>query len=84
MIHHATPGYEDEATNFMLMVNYMASALGCVLFAVVFSLITNSPATDPFDKDMLAGFTATMWFSLALMAVALVCTLVVKNKIVKA
>ena len=29
------------------------------------------------------GFTVTMWFSLALLAVAMVCTLSVKNKIVK-
>lgn len=32
---------------------------------------------------MAKGFTATMWFSVALLAVAMVCTLVVKNKIVR-
>lgn len=84
MIHHATPGYEDEATNLMLMVNYVASAMGCVLFALIFSLAANSSVTDPLDIDMMTGFTATMWFSLAIMAVALICTLAVRNKIVKA
>ena len=82
MIHHSTPGYEDESTNLMLMINYLASALGCVLFAVIFSMTTNA---DPVSSGrmLLDGFTATMWFSLILLAMAMFCTLAVKNKIVK-
>ena len=46
MIHHSTPGYEDESTNFMMVVNYVASALGCVVFAMIFGLFSGSrPAT---------------------------------------
>lgn len=82
MIHHSTPGYEDESTNLMLMINYLASALGCVLFAVIFSMTTNA---DPVSSGrmLLDGFTATMWFSLILLAMAMFCTLAVKNKIVR-
>ena len=82
MIHHSTPGYEDESTNLMLMINYLASALGCVLFAVIFSMTTDA---DPVGSGrlLLDGFTATMWFSLILLAMAMICTLAVKNKIVK-
>ena len=82
MIHHSTPGYEDESTNLMLMINYLASALGCVLFAVIFSMTTNADPVSP-GRLLLDGFTATMWFSLILLAMAMVCTLAVKNKIVK-
>ena len=81
MIHHSTPGYEDEATNLMLMINYLASALGCVLFALVFSLTTGD-IHIPEDLYM-KGFSNTMVFSLVLLAVAMICTLSVRNKIVK-
>ena len=83
MIHHSTPGYEDESTNLMLMINYLASALGCVLFAMIFSMSTNTDLVDPPGSVLLDGFSATMWFSLILLATAMVCTLVVKNKIVR-
>ena len=83
MIHHSTPGYEDESTNLMLMINYLASALGCVLFALIFSVSTNS-GLEGSTKDMLMdGFTATMWFSLILLGLAMVCTMVVRNKVVE-
>ena len=82
MIHHSTPGYEDESTNLMLMINYLASALGCVLFALIFSLSTDTDLVDPPGHVLLDGFSATMWFSLILLAMAMVYTLAVKNKIV--
>ena len=81
MIHHSTPSYEDEATNLMLMINYLASALGCSLFALVFSLST-ADVHIPEDAYM-QGFSDTMVFSLVLLAVAMICTLAVKNKIVR-
>ena len=83
MIHHSTPGYEDEATNFMLVINYVASALGCVLFATIFGLATVGDISEMSERMIADGFTVTMWFSLALLALAMVCTLSVKNKIVK-
>ena len=79
MIHHSTPGYEDESTNLMLMINYLASALGCVIFAMIYSLTT----PDAQGAVNLAGFENTMWFSLGLLFTAMVCTLAVRNKIVK-
>jgi MFS family permease len=83
MIHHATPGYEDEATNFMLVVNYVASALGCVLFALVYSITSGTDVHTEYLPALAEGFTGTMWFSLILLLGAMICTLVVKNKIVK-
>jgi MFS family permease len=83
MIHHSTPGYEDESTNFMMVINYVASALGCVFFAMIYSITTASTASVSTPEDLATGFTANMWFSLILLALAMVCTLVVKNKIVK-
>ena len=82
MIHHATPGFEDEATNFMLVINYVASALGCVLFALVYSLTTGGDSSHHMP-GLADGFTGTMWFSIILLAGAMVCTLLVKNKIVR-
>ena len=83
MIHHSTPGYEDESTNLMLMINYLASALGCVLFALIFSLSTASEISNSLGDSLMDGFTANMWFSLILLFIAMVCTLSVKNKIVR-
>ena len=83
MIHHATPGYEDEATNLMLVINYVASALGCVLFALVFGIYATGDITNMSDTVLKEGFIPTMWFSIAILAVALLCTLSVKNMIVK-
>jgi Na+/melibiose symporter-like transporter len=83
MIHHATPGYEDESTNFMLVVNYVASALGSVVFAIIFSMFAPGSASDIGGDEFLAGFLPTMWFSLIILALAMVCTLSVKNKIVR-
>jgi len=82
MIHHSTPGYEDESTNLMLMVNYLASALGCVLFAMIYGLKANK---DGFVEvnEIMNGFVSNMWFSVALLAIAMICTLSVKNKVVK-
>ncbi len=81
MIHHATPGYEDEASTMMLVINYVASALGCVLFVVVFDIA--SKGIDVVQDYYITGFTAAMWFALVLLAIAMVCTLSVKNKIVR-
>ena len=67
----------------MLMINYVASALGCVLFAMIFGLVTDTDLVDPPGHVLMDGFVATMWFSLAILAIAMICTLVVKNKIVR-
>jgi len=83
MVHHATPGYEDESTNFMLVVNYIASALGCVLFAMVFGMFSPGELSTLGHDSLSDGFIPTMWMSLAFLAIAMVCTLVVKNKIVR-
>ena len=83
MMHHATPGYQDEATNFMLVINYVASALGCVLFAMIVGMFTNGPIETITGEELLSGFRATMVFSLALLAGALMFTLSVRNKIVR-
>ena len=84
MIHHATPGYEDESTNFMLVVNYVASALGCVIFAMLFSLYAGSGMSGINAEELKAGFVPVMWFSIIILAIALVCTLSVRNIVVKA
>ena len=66
----------------MLMINYLASALGCVLFAMIYGFVTNSGSGAA--KDLIMdGFVANMWFSLAILAMAMICTLSVKNKIVR-
>ena len=84
MIHHATPGYEDEATNFMLVVNYVASALGCVIFAMLFSVFSKTANMNGLShNELLDGFLPAMWFSVAILMIALMCTLSVKNKIVR-
>jgi magnesium-transporting ATPase (P-type) len=83
MIHHATPGYEDEATNLMLVINYVASALGCVIFAMVFGIYAKGDITEMSDTVLSEGFVPTMWFSIIILMLALLCTLSVKNKIVK-
>ena len=83
MIHHSTPGYEDESTNFMLVVNYVASSLGVVIFALLFGLFSPGNLEDLSGQAFLDGFLPTMWFSIIILAIALVCTLVVKNKIVR-
>ena len=82
MVHHATPCYEDEATNFILVVNYVANALGCVMFATVYALVSGNIDVAT-DDQLSSGFTATMWASLILLALALICTLSVKNKIMR-
>ena len=84
MIHHATPGFEAESTNLMLVINYVASALGCVLFAMFFSLFSSGEMVDMTKDELAAGFIPVMWISIGLLATALVCTLSVKNKIVRA
>ena len=83
MLHHSTPGYEDEATNFMLVVNYVASALGCVLFALVYSITSDADIHTEYLPALANGFIGTMWFSRILLLGAMICTLIVKNKIVK-
>ena len=37
----------------------------------------------PLSAEFLDGFVPTMWFSVIILAIALMCTLSVKNKIVK-
>lgn len=84
MIHHSTPGYEDESTNFMLVVNYVASALGCVLFAMIFGLFSKTgDLLNVSPHELREGFLPTMIFSVILLVIALLCTLSVKNKVVK-
>lgn len=83
MMHHATPGYQDEATNFMMVVNYVASASGTVVFAMIVGLFSSGPIESMTDMQLLDGFRATMIFSLVILTMALICTLSVKNKIVR-
>lgn len=83
MMHHSTPGYQDEATNFMLVVNYVATALGCVIFAAIVGLFSNGPIETMTDQELIDGFRVTMMFSLVILAIALGFTLSVKNKIVR-
>ena len=83
MIHHATPGYEDEATNLMLVINYVASALGCVIFAMVFGIYAKGDIADMSNEILDDGFIPTMWFSIVILMLALLCTLSVRNKIVR-
>ncbi len=83
MMHHATPGYQDEATNFMLVINYVASALGCVIFAMIMGLFSSGPIESMTDDELINGFRVTMMFSLIILAIALACTMSVRNKIVR-
>ena len=84
MIHNATPGYEDESTNFMLVINYVVSALGCVIFATMFGFFSSGDMLTLNAAALRDGFIPTMWFSIAILGITLLCTLSVKNKIVKA
>ncbi len=83
MMHHATPGYQDEATNFMLVINYVASALGCVIFAMIVRMYSTGPIESMTDEELVNGFRVTMMFSLVILAIALAFTMYVKNKIVR-
>ena len=83
MMHHSTPGYQDEATNFMLVVNYVANALGCVIFAAIVGMFSSGPIESMTDQELLDGFRMTMVFSLVILTIALGFTLSVKNKIVR-
>ena len=83
MIHHATPGLEDESTNLMLVINYVASALGCVLFAMIFGIFSSGTISTMGPEQLKEGFIPVMWFSIIILIVALICTLSVKNKIVR-
>lgn len=84
MIHHSTPGYEDESTNFMLVINYVASALGCALFAMLFGLFSKTgDLLQLTPHELREGFLPTMIFSVVLLFIALLCTLSVRNIVVK-
>ena len=84
MIHHSTPGYEDESTNFMLVVNYVASALGCALFAMLFGMFSKTgDLLQLAPHELREGFLPTMIFSVVLLFIALLCTLSVRNIVVK-
>jgi len=83
MMHHATPGYQDEATNFMQVVNYVAAALGCVVFAAIVRMSSSGSIEVMTDAELVGGVRATMIFSIAILVIALVCTLCVRNKIVR-
>ena len=83
MVHHATPGCEDEATNFTLVFHYVASALGCATFAAVYAFAEGG-IDGSASAQLAEGFTATMWASLALLALAMACALAVRNRVVRA
>ena len=84
MIHHSTPGYEDESTNFMLVINYVASALGCVLFAMIFGLFSKTgDLLQVTPHELREGFLPTMIFAVVILFIALLCTLSVRNIVVK-
>ena len=84
MIHHSTPGYEDESTNFMLVINYVASALGCVLFAMIFGLFSKTgDLLQVTPHELREGFLPTMIFAAVILFIALLCTLSVRNIVVK-
>lgn len=67
MIHHSTPGYADESTNFMLVINYVASALGCVVFATIFGFFSPGEIGSVSRTMLDNGFIPTMVFSIAIL-----------------
>lgn len=84
-IHHATKGYEDESTNFVLTLNYAAQALGTVIYALLISITV--PGTiginiEDFSKDLIdAAVHNTAVFGMLMCAIGFVCAFVVKNKV---
>lgn len=65
------------------MINYVASALGCVIFAMVFGIYAKGDIMNMSNTVLSDGFVPTMWFSIIILMLALLCTLSVKDKIVK-
>ena len=86
-IHHATKGYEDESTNFILTLNYTAYALGTVIYALVISLTVPESIginiEDFTEAIMDAAARNTAIFGMIMCIIGLICALVVKNKIPK-
>ena len=83
MVHHATPGCEEEAANIMLAVSPLASALGCAVFASIFGLFSSGSIGSMSQDDLMAGFIPIMCFSIVVLCISLICTLVIKNKVVR-
>ncbi len=85
MIHHATPGYEDESTNFLLVINYAAAAMGAVVYSMLIALRMPETLTmDIEDFSVTMMNNAVNFVSVAgiiLLVLALVFSLLVPNKI---
>jgi len=87
MIYHATPGYEDEATNFLLVINYAAAAIGPVLYAIVISF-ASPPGYGESISQMTpaildAAFSTASMVGIGLLVLALILSVIVPNKIPK-
>lgn len=80
MIHHATPGYEDESTGLMLVVYYFAVAAGCALFAMVYGLTTGGVESA---DNVVRAFWNVSAVGMAIIIICLIMTFMVKNKVVR-
>ena len=80
MIHHATPGFEDESTGLMLVVYYFAVAAGCALFAMIYGLTANGVESA---QNVIDAFWNVSAVGMVMIIACLIMTFMVKNKIVK-
>ena len=85
MIHHATPGYEDESTNFLLVINYAAAAMGAVVYSMIIAitlpettLLEIADYTVRMTNDAV-NFTAVA--GIAFLVLALVLSILVPNRV---
>ncbi len=83
MVHHSTPGCEEEAANIMLAVSPLASALGCAVFASIFGFYSSGSIGSMSQDELLAGFIPIMCFSIVVLCISFICTVAIKNKVVR-
>ncbi len=87
IIHSSTPGYEDDSTNFMLVVNYVAVAVGAVLYSLTISLTVpgaSGASIQEFTADMMnAAVNNVAVLGIAFLVAALVMSAVIPNRIPK-
>ncbi len=85
MIHHATPGYEDESTNFLLVINYAAAAMGAVLYSMIIAIRMPETLTmdiEDFSVGMMSNAVDIVSVAgMILLILALIFSIVVPNRI---
>ena len=67
----------------MLAISPLASALGCAVFASIFGFFSSGNIGSMSPDDLMVGFMPVMCFSIAILCISFILTVVIKNKIVR-